>query len=238
MKKIYRQLVLAIGAATAMQACYGQLGIALGAGAEQWNRQRELDMQERQIELQRQRQELEIEQYKRENDEHIRRQAQAEEQRRRHAEEQRQQEARRDASRSRKEKIDALISNFEKTRGQDGAAAAAAIRGQIYGASLFKPYPDISEQQVLAALEEKTESIRRIREAREKIAIFLASKKEYAKDEHTKLFNEELNNSIDMIDTGKIQDPGSFEKLLEITHQRVKKIIQASKSGKRTSREI
>lgn len=236
--KLRRVILAAAVAATATQTCYGQWGVAAGAGAEQWNRMRELDIQEQQIDQQRQMQQLEVERFKREEKEYLRRQAQAEEARRRYDEEQRQQQARREAAKSRKTRDDAIISEFEKANGPDGVKAAEAIRGQIFGASLFKEYPDISEQQLRAALEDKMQSIRNIREAREKIAKFTASKKEYKNDENVALFNEELNNTLDMIEAGKIRQPGSFEKVLAITHERVKTRLLASKGGKKTGKEI
>lgn len=238
MTKLRRLILAAAVTTTVAQTCYGQWGVAAGAGAEQWNRMRELDMQERQIDMQRQMQQLETERFQREEKEYLRRQAQAEEARRRYDEEQKQQQARREAAKNRKNRDDAIIREFEKANGPDGAKAAEAIRGQIFGASLFKEYPDISEQQLRAALEDKMLSIRNIREAREKIAIFTASKKEYKNAENVALFNEELNSTIDMIEAGKIRDPGSFEKVLAITHERVKTRLPTSKGVKKTSKEI
>lgn len=238
MTNLAKNLLAFALATTTISVCYGQWGVAAGAGAEQWNRQRELDMQQQQIELQKQTQQLEIQQYQRDKAEYLRRQAQADEARRRYDQEQRQQQTHREAAKARKLQIDAVLDEFEKTRGPDGAKAAAAIRGQIFGASLFKEYPDISEQQVRAALEDKVESIRNIRESREKIAKFMATKKEYEKEENVALFNEELNNTLDLIDSGKLPAPGSIEKVIAITHERVKKILMASKSGKKSGKQI
>jgi hypothetical protein len=121
MTSLARQLLVFTVSITAIPLCYGQMGVAAGAGVEQWNRQRELDIQQQQIEIQKRMQEMELKRWETEDRqrESSRRNADDYQQQRKMTEEKNCNEQR------------AVLAAYETEFGEAGIATAKRVRAKI-----------------------------------------------------------------------------------------------------------
>ena len=234
MKKIYRQLVLAIGAATAMQACYGQLGIALGAGAEQWNRQRELNMQQEQLDMQKRAQDMELEQMRRDDEERRRVFEERKRERariefaRREAEEAEQQRKRDDAEKCANQR--AALASFENEFGAAGIATAKRIRAKMAEQGWPNScIPALQFSEFLAAIKKVYGQVANEMAFDDAMTKFMSNKKEYKNQANVELFKHEADVISAEVHEGKTVKPKTVDEFFALTHQRTLARLKTTK---------
>lgn len=224
--KLTKHIITATLAALSIQVCYGQWGVAAGAGVEQWNRQRELDMQQQQLDMQKQVQQMEMERMRREQDDYRQRRAQQEEARRQYEEDQRRLVAEKE---QRCREQNTIIIEFETSRGEDGQAVAKRVRQVAAEQGKNGCLPALATGQFKETLENLFKEIRGTRIIDEKITKFMSTKKEYKSPQGAEAFRKELDLVIAESGRGEIKLPDSLEGTLALTHQRVIKRLAGNK---------
>lgn len=221
MIRLTRQILLTVGAAILMPTCYAQWGVAAGAGVEQWNRQRELDIQQQQIDLQRQMQQLEIERYRHE-EEAYRRQVAKREQERREYEDKRRLQVAEEEQRCREQK--AIILEFDTSRGEEGYVVAKRAKQVAAEKGKNGCMPALPTSVFQETLERVHREI-----IQQKIVSFIESKKEYQAQKNADLFLDELDAVNTSASRGELSHVHSVDEKLALAHQRTIKRLAISK---------
>lgn len=211
-----------------MQTCYGQWGVAAGAGVEQWNRQRELDMQERQLELQKKSMEMEQRQFQLEKERRERERRRVEDEQRQYAE----------FTRKRDEHM-RILRDYAERNGGSGRLVANNVRQGLLTFNRTDYPVRLTELELISLLNMEKEKAEKAfdDELNAEISKLFNSHIEYRVERNKAIFREEMDRYIEDARTGRLRAADSTPLMIETIHGRVLSRLLNEKGNKKTTQK-
>lgn len=228
MTQLVKQLLAFAVMAISVTACYGQWGVAAGAGVEQWNRSRELDMQQQQIDLQRKSMEMEAQQFQMERERRERERRRADEEQLQYAE----------FNRKREEHM-RIIQDYAGKNGGTGRLVANHIRQGLLSFNRTNYPVRLTEFELIQLLNMEKEKADKEYddELNSQIAKLFNAHGEYKNERNKAVFHEEMNKFISDAMAGKFTAPSSTLLVVETIHVRVLNRLFTEKSNKKPAQK-
>lgn len=226
--KLVKQVLAVSVVAMSISACYGQWGVAAGAGVEQWNRSRELDMQQQQIELQRKSMEMEERQFLLEKERRERERRRADEDQRQYAE----------FIRKREEHM-GIIQEYAAKNGGSGRFVSNKTRQALLSFNRTNYPVRLTEFELISLLNIEKEKAEKEfdDELNSQITKLFNTHDEYKNERNKAVFHEEMNKLVSDAIAGKVTAPDSTSLMVETIHVRVLNRLLTEKSNKKPAQK-